>query len=137
MEQDCIFCKIVNGELPSTKIFESKRALAFLDIFPQARGHVLVVPKKHSKNLLDASEKDFAEIMAAMQKVGAAQMKALGAQGFNVLQSNNAAAGQVVFHTHFHVVPRKSDDGKKFGWQAEKADEKYLKEVGSALKKSI
>ncbi len=136
METDCIFCKIIDGWLPSAKILESKEVLAFLDINPVAQGHVLVVPKEHSKNLLEVSEKPMKELLKAIQAIGKAQMDAFGAQGFNVLQSNNPAAGQVVFHTHFHVVPRKDGDGLRLGWPARQGA-KDFESAQKSLKKHL
>ncbi len=135
MEHDCIFCKIIEGKAPCTKIFENDLVVAFLDIFPITAGHTLVVPKEHSKNILELSEKPMEEIFKAIQKVGAAQMKALGAGGFNVLQSNNPAAGQVVFHTHFHVVPRKDGDGLNLRWPSGSMPQKELEKMQVHLKK--
>ena len=137
MEQGCIFCKIIEGKAPCTKIFENNLVVAFLDIFPIAAGHALVVPKEHSKNILELSEAPMKEIFKAIQKIGAAQMKALGADGFNVLQSNTPAAGQVVFHTHFHVVPRKEGDGLALKWPAKAVEKEQLPLAQKLLKKHI
>ncbi|MDO8634450.1 MAG: HIT family protein [archaeon] len=120
----CVFCKIANGSSPSHKIFEDKNTIAFLDIFPCAIGHTLVITKKHYKNMEDVPPQELAEAIKTVQLVGKACMKALGAPGFNVHQSNNKPAGQVVFHLHFHVVPRFENDGVSFKWQvSEKAKE--------------
>lgn len=137
MEHDCIFCKIIEGKAPCTKILENDFVIAFLDIFPITEGHALVVPKEHSKNILELSEAPMKEIFKAIQKVGAAQMKAFGADGFNVLQSNNPAAGQAVFHTHFHVVPRKGGDGLALKWPAKAAEKEKLALTQKLLKKHI
>lgn len=137
MDSDCIFCKIITGKAPCKKLFENEFVIAFMDIFPVTAGHVLVVPKEHSKNILEVSEKYLKEILLAVQKVGAAQVTAFGADGFNVLQSNNPAAGQVVFHTHFHVVPRKKGDGLKLFWPSKESDESELKENFEKIKEHL
>ncbi len=134
---DCIFCKIVQGKIPSTKLFENKHALAFLDIFPGAKGHSLIIPKKHFTNMLDAPEKELAELIKVVKKIGTAQVKGLGAHGFNVHQSNNKEAGQVVFHLHFHVLPRRENDGLGFRWNPSPAKEEDLKDAQEKIKKAL
>jgi histidine triad (HIT) family protein len=108
---DCLFCKIVEGEIPSLKIAESTNLLAFLDINPSSDGHTLIVPKKHSTNLLDLPEYSGNELLEFSQRVGNAVIAATGAEGFNFVLNNGPAAGQVVFHTHFHIIPRRPGDG--------------------------
>lgn len=110
-EKDCLFCRIVRGEIPSSKVYEDEHVYAFLDIAPNFYGHCLVVPKNHYKNILDIDMKEICAVFAAVQKIAPAVMKATGAEGFHVIQNNNEAAGQTVFHTHFHIVPRKTGDG--------------------------
>ena len=103
-----IFAKILRGELPCYKVYEDDRALAFLDIMPRATGHTLVLPKAPARNLLDISADDLAYVAMVAQKVAKAAMAALGADGVTVQQFNEGAGGQVVFHLHFHVIPRKA-----------------------------
>lgn len=134
---DCIFCKIVSGKAPSYKVYENEHVLAFLDIFPSTKGHTLVIPKKHFANLLEAPEKEITECLKAAKNVAHAQMKALGSHGFNILQSNNKEAGQVVFHLHFHVIPRKAEDGLHFGWKRVDGKKEELEETQIALKKAF
>lgn len=110
-EKDCLFCRIINGEIPSAKIYEDDYVYAFLDIAPGQQGHTLVVPKKHSANILEFDNDHGAKILEAIQKIAPAIMNAMGAEGFNVIQNNNEVAGQTVFHTHFHIIPRKVNDG--------------------------
>lgn len=116
MPQDCIFCKIAAGEIPSAKIFEDAKLLVFLDLNPLAKGHALVVPKIHAATLLDLPAGFGDAALAAMARTGRAQMQALGAQGFNCLQNNFSAAGQEVMHLHWHVIPRFSGDALAFTW---------------------
>ncbi len=111
--ENCIFCKIVRGEVPSNKVYENGHVLAFLDINPVSRGHTLVIPKKHCGDIFDIGEEDAKSAIAAAKKVASAAMKGLGAQGINLLNSNGKAAGQEVFHFHMHVIPRYQDDSIK------------------------
>ena len=102
-----IFAKILRGELPSYKIYEDDRAFAFLDIMPRSAGHSLVIPKNPARNILDVKPEDLAHLMTVAQKVAQAAVKALGADGVTINQFNESAGGQVVFHLHVHVIPRK------------------------------
>ncbi len=101
-----IFARILRGEIPSQKVYEDEHVLAIMDVMPQADGHVLVIPKKASRNLLDADPAVLGTAMAVAQKIGKASMKAFQADGIMVVQYNEAPAGQSVFHLHFHVIPR-------------------------------
>src|SRR6185295_20331530 len=101
-----IFAKIVRGELPAQKVYEDADTLAFMDIMPRCEGHMLVIPKTPARNVLDASPAQLAACMKTVQKVAAAAMKAFGAGGITLHQFNEPAGGQVVFHLHFHVLPR-------------------------------
>jgi histidine triad (HIT) family protein len=101
-----VFAKILSGELPCHKIFETDRVLAFMDVMPRGDGHVLVIPKTKARNILDASADDLFEVMKAVQIVGKAAKEALSADGLTIQQFNESAGGQVVFHLHFHVIPR-------------------------------
>jgi histidine triad (HIT) family protein len=116
---DCIFCKIVKGEIPCTKLFENKDAMAFLDIMPVNKGHALVIPKNHFENIEDMPEEVLSEVMKAVKKVAPAVRKGVQAEGFNVQMNNGAVAGQVVFHAHLHIVPRFDNDGLKL-WSGKK-----------------
>lgn len=106
---DCLFCKIVSGSIPSSKVYEDKNCIAFLDIAPASKGHVLVVPKKHSETLADASDETITELSQTVKKVTKALLKEN--EGINVIQNNGKAAGQLVNHLHFHIIPRNSGDG--------------------------
>lgn len=101
-----IFAKILRGELPCHKLFEDEHVIAFMDLMPQAPGHALVVPRAPSRNLLDADPATFGPLMAAVQKLAAAAKKAFAADGVSIMQFNEPAAGQTVFHLHVHVIPR-------------------------------
>jgi histidine triad (HIT) family protein len=103
-----IFAKILRGELPCNKVYEDDKALAFLDIMPRATGHTLVLPKAPARNLLDVATDDLAHVMTVAQKIAKAAMTAFKADGITVQQFNEGAGGQVVFHLHVHVIPRKT-----------------------------
>tara|TARA_Y100000310_G_scaffold339531_1_gene432483 strand:+ start:3146 stop:3556 length:411 start_codon:yes stop_codon:yes gene_type:complete len=134
---ECVFCKIGKGEITPKKIYEDQNIIAFLDIFPAAKGHSLVIPKKHYATLLDIPEMELKELIQIVQKVGAAVMKATQADGFNVLQNNKEAAGQAVPHLHFHIIPRFKDDGLKLALGSKQSEEKELVHWESLIKEHI
>ena len=107
---DCIFCKIVNGEIPCYKIFENDYVPAFLDIAGDVDGHTLVIPKKHFKNVLDCDEIYLSKIIEAIKIISNHYVNNCGYDGVNILNANNEEAQQSVFHLHFHIIPRKKDD---------------------------
>ena len=106
MKNNCVFCAICAGEIPSFKVYEDDLVLAYLDINPFTKGHTLVIPKAHSANLLETSDETLAAVIARVKKVAAHVKAALPCDGFNILQNNGEAAGQTVHHLHFHIVPR-------------------------------
>jgi histidine triad (HIT) family protein len=108
-DKNNIFAKILGGEIPCVKVYEDAKTLAFMDVMPEADGHVLVVPKEGAENILDLSADGMAAMMATVQKVAKAVDKALRPDGILLKQYNRAAAGQSVFHVHFHIVPRWED----------------------------
>ena len=110
---NCIFCKIIAGEIPSYKVYEDEDTLAFLDINPVHPGHTLVVPKKHYANIEEADEATLCQVIKTVKKVGLSLKNKLGASGYNVQVNNDPASGQLVPHLHFHLVPRMADDGLK------------------------
>ena len=114
---DCIFCKIVAGEIPCSKVLETDDLLAFLDIGPVNKGHTLLIPKAHYETLDQTPGEVMAKLGLVLPKLCAAVLAAAEAEGFNVFQTNRACAGQEVPHVHFHIVPRYSSDGFRFGWR--------------------
>jgi histidine triad (HIT) family protein len=132
-EDDCIFCKIVAGELPSTRIDEDERTIAFMDINPAVRGHALVIPREHSRNLYDVSDDDLHACIDTAKRIALRQRDVLGADGVNVLQSNEPAAWQTVFHFHIHVIPRFVDDPLKLPWVPGPGDMDEIKAAGAEL----
>ncbi|MFA9446216.1 HIT family protein [Egicoccus sp. AB-alg6-2] len=113
---DCIFCAIVAGDAPARIVHETERTVAFLDLNPATRGHTLVVPRAHARDIHDVAPADLAEVATAAQQVAAAAVDELGAAGVNLIQSSGAAAFQTVFHLHLHVVPRYAEDGLVLPW---------------------
>lgn len=111
--KDCIFCKIINGEMPSYKIYEDDFCLAFLDISNDIFGHTLVIPKKHYENVMTCDNKTLSRIMETCKKIGTHYVKDCGFDGFNILNACGKAGEQSVFHVHFHILPRKENDGEK------------------------
>lgn len=109
---NCIFCKIIAGEIPSSKVYEDDQVLAFLDISQATKGHTLVIPKEHVRNVLDMSAETAETVFSRVPKIARAVQKATGASGMNILNNNEEVAGQTVFHAHIHLVPRYSkEDG--------------------------
>lgn len=115
-DKDCIFCLLANGDIPTAKVYEDDDLTVILDAGPAAQGHALVLPKDHYMNITEVPETLAGKLTAAAARVGAAQMKALGADGFNVVINTNEAAGQTVFHCHVHVIPRFNGDGTLVAW---------------------
>ncbi|MCX6752672.1 MAG: HIT family protein [Candidatus Nomurabacteria bacterium] len=129
---NCIFCKIIKGEIPAHKVYEDKTTLAFLDISPVNIGHTLVIPKEHYINIYETPENIMMDMMKTVKKISHAIKKGLDADGINVAMNNEGAAGQVVFHSHIHVIPRIKNDG--FGlWHGKRPYKKGEEEM--AVKK--
>ena len=122
-DPDCLFCKIVAGEIPATKVGEDERTVAFMDINPATRGHLLVVPREHSRDLLEIGDADLAATTAAARRLAARVKERLGADGVNLMNSCGSAAWQTVFHFHMHVIPRYDDDPLQLPWKPEPGDE--------------
>ncbi len=115
-DPDCIFCKIVAGEIPSTKVHEDERTVAFMDVNPGARGHLLVIPREHAADLHAISDEDLAAVARTARDMAAKAVDRLGAEGVNIIQNNGRAAWQTVFHYHVHVVPRWQGDPIELPW---------------------
>lgn len=129
---ECIFCKIVKGEIPCHKIYEDDKILAFLDIMPINKGHTLIVPKKHSRDMLEDDDADLAACIKTAKKLAKSIVNAMKADGFNLGINTKEAAGQAVFHTHFHIIPRFKEDGLKH-WPGQKKEMEELKEVQNKI----
>jgi len=112
-DNDCVFCKIVKGEIPCTKTYENDNFIGILDINPKAEGHSVIIPKKHFRTIVDMPASLGNELLEAIKKVGLELIKDSKGEGFNVIVNNEPVAGQVVMHAHVHVIPRKEGDGLK------------------------
>lgn len=135
-DKDCIFCKIVSGEISSDKIYEDEDVFAFVDIRPVSKGHTLVVPKNHFSDFLQTDDMDLQKLVVAAKKIAQAAVKVTGASGFNLHINTGSAAGQVVFHTHFHIIPRFKGDGFKL-WPHSETEPKTRAEIAKEIKKFI
>ncbi len=113
MSSDCIFCKIVRGDIPSHKVYEDDKTLAFLDIHPVNPGHTLVVPKHHATNIFEISKEDWSRVAEAVHMLAGKIERATAADGVNISMSNREDAGQTVYHAHVHLIPRFKGDGLK------------------------
>jgi histidine triad (HIT) family protein len=133
-DPDCIFCRIVAGELPSTRVHEDERTIAFMDIAPATRGHALVIPRAHARDLLEVPGEDLAACAATAQLVAGRMGERLGAVGVNLLNSCGRAAWQTVFHFHVHVIPRYAGDPLKLPWVPAQGDAEEIAEAGAALR---
>jgi len=134
--EDCLFCKIINGEVPSEKVYEDDKFFAFLDINPVTPGHTLVVPKKHSYNVLDTDEDVLCELGRILKKISKAVTSGMGIESFNLNQNNGEISGQVIPHLHWHVIPRYADDGLRL-WPGKPYDEGEAEKVAEKIKSSI
>jgi histidine triad (HIT) family protein len=122
MSDVCLFCKIVAGDIPSTRVFEDERTIAFMDINPGTRGHLLVIPREHSADLLDIGAEDLAACALTAQRMARLVKERLGADGVNLVNSCGAVAWQTVFHFHIHVIPRYAGDPLRLPWQPAPGD---------------
>jgi histidine triad (HIT) family protein len=114
---DCLFCKIAAGELPATRVHEDERVIAIMDIFPATRGHVLVIPRAHARDLHEVPEDDVSAVAIVAKRLAGRAVSGLGADGVTILQSNGRAAWQTVFHYHVHVIPRYEGDPLVLPWR--------------------
>jgi histidine triad (HIT) family protein len=133
-DADCLFCKIVAGELPATIVAEDERTVSFMDINPATRGHALIVPREHAGDLLAVGDEDLSACAAAARRLAARVKDALGADGVNLLNSNGSAAWQTVFHFHLHVIPRYRDDPLRLPWVPGPGDPDEIAAAGAALR---
>ena len=134
---DCVFCKIIEGQLPSMKIDEDDSTLTFMDIYPLSSGHCLVVPKQHAATIFETNDRDLEAVMVAAKRVALAIQEALRPDGLNVLQANGAAAFQSVPHFHLHLIPRWTDDGKGFDWPAVPGNREVIMKVGERIRSAF
>ncbi len=134
---NCIFCKIIEGKIPSTKVFEDDEVLAFMDINPNNKGHTLVITKDHYEVFTDIPGDKLTKLIKITQKIANAVTQATSCHGFNIFMNNFKAAGQLVPHVHFHVVPRFDKDGVAPPWKKDRYGEGELEEYANAIKKQL
>lgn len=136
--ENCIFCKIIKGEVPCYKIFENDKVMAFLDINPVAEGHTLIVPKKHYNDIFEIDEDYLSEVANISKKIAIRLKDCFGAEGINIFQANRESGEQAVFHYHMHIIPRRKEDGISFSKEmtskAKEIKEVRFKEIKEALK---
>lgn len=128
-KDDCIFCKIANGEIPSKTLYEDERFRVILDLGPAARGHALVIPKEHASDLYELPEETASQVLVLAKKIAARMADKLHCDGLNLIQNNGEAAGQTVPHFHLHMIPRYLKDGQKIGWIPGKPTQEELEAV--------
>ena len=134
-KDDCIFCKLANGDIPTNSIYEDDRFNVILDNCPATKGHALILPKDHADNLFELPEDTAAEAMKLAKKLGKEIVDKLGAQGLNLVQNNGAVAGQTVNHFHLHLIPRYDGDGQSILWKPTSPSSEELASVKEALTK--
>jgi histidine triad (HIT) family protein len=136
MTDTCIFCKIINKDIPADIVFEDDLVVAFLDIKPVSRGHVLVVPKKHTADVLSATDDVLIDLMPKVKKIAQALVKTVGADGINISANNGAASGQIIFHLHFHLIPRFNNDHLP-PWPHADSETKTRKDLAEKIKENL
>lgn len=134
-DSNCIFCKIANGEIPSSAIYEDEDFRVILDLGPAAKGHALILPKEHFKDVCELDAAIAAKVLPLGAKIGAAMIKGLGCAGFNLVQNNGTAAGQTVFHFHMHVIPRYEGGPEMVTWTPGKDEE--MAATAEAIKNAL
>ena len=134
---DCIFCKMVAGEIPAAKVYEDDVVLAFLDIGPISEGHALVIPKEHYATLHNCPSEVMGAVASRLGKIARAVADAMGSDGYNILCNNGRAAGQIVEHVHFHVIPRNTGDGVFDRWPAFKYPEGRIGAIAESIRKNL
>lgn len=135
--QDCIFCRIIRGDISSAKIYEDKNIFIFLDIMPANKGHSLIIPKQHYPTLSEVPDEISCAMMMAAKRVAKALSLAVGSKAYNVLMNNGRYAGQAVEHAHLHVIPRFKDDNTGLKWSHTKYGDREIEEFADRLKKFV
>lgn len=135
---DCIFCKIIDGEIPAIKVLDEELVIAFMDINPSSKGHMLVVPKNHAENIFEISESDLANLIKAVKRCAKAVKEALNAEGITILQLNGKASDQIVPHLHIHIIPRWENDGLSISnWEMKPGDMEEINNIARKVKEQI
>ena len=135
---ECIFCKIIIGEIPAVKVMDEERIVAFMDINPSSKGHMLVVPKNHAENIFEIPEDDIAALGKAVKRCAIAVKAAVNAEGITILQLNGKASDQIVPHLHVHIIPRWKNDGLQISnWEMKTGDMEEIADIAQEIKKNI
>lgn len=134
MKDDCIFCKLANGIIPTNSFYEDDDFKVILDMGPATKGHALILPKEHADNLFELDDETAGKAMVLAKKLGKRMMDRLNSDGFNVVQNNGEAAGQTVMHYHLHLIPRYKDDNQSILWKPTEPSAEELKEICEKLK---
>ena len=133
-DENCIFCKIANGEIPSKTLYEDEQFRVILDLGPATKGHALILPKSHYKNLYELPDATAADVMKLAKKMAAQMTEKLGCDGFNLVQNNNEVAGQTVFHFHMHLIPRYEGDQVALTWKPGELTDEMKEEILNKVK---
>ncbi len=133
MEENCIFCKIADGEIPSKTLYEDDMFRVILDINPASKGHALILTKKHFKNIYEMDNVTASEVFVLAKRMAKAMTEALGCNGFNIVQNNGEVAGQTVFHFHLHLIPRYTNDGIQFNMEGKEAKDYNLDDIQAII----
>ncbi len=132
-KEDCIFCKIVAGEIPSKTLYEDVDFRVILDLNPATKGHALIIPKEHADNLFDLSEETASKVMILAKSMATKMMQKLSCDGFNLVQNNGESAGQTVKHFHMHLIPRYLEDGQNINWEPTEPTQDELENIKNQI----
>ncbi|HBA68877.1 MAG TPA: HIT family protein [Lachnospiraceae bacterium] len=132
-DDNCIFCKIANGDIPSKVLYEDDEFKVILDVGPATKGHALILPKNHYPNLYELPDDTASKVMLLAKRMASRMTEKLGCDGFNLVQNNGKTAGQTVFHFHLHLIPRYEDDGQTLGWKPLEMAQEELEEVRKTI----
>ncbi len=132
-EDNCIFCKIANGDIPSKMLYEDEEFKVILDLGPATKGHALILPKNHYHDLYDLPDETAGKVMLLAKKMAMHMTEKLKCDGFNLVQNNGEAAGQTVFHFHLHLIPRYEEDGQTLGWKSLELSQEELEKIKNTI----
>lgn len=132
-KDDCIFCKLANGDIPTRSIYEDEDFKVIMDASPATKGHSLILPKSHADNLYELPDETAARVLVLAKKLATGMTEKLKCQGFNIVQNNGTVAGQSVFHFHMHLIPRYEDDGQSILWDPQQFDDSTMDEIRNLL----
>lgn len=136
-DNECIFCKIANGDIPSATVYEDENFRVILDLGPASKGHALILPKNHFADVCELDESVAAKVLPLAARIGKAMKKSLGCSGFNVVQNNGISAGQTVFHFHVHIIPRYDGGPDMVTWTPGSVGSEELEKTAEAIKKAL